>query len=471
MTPLELAYLAPLLLLALTVVVAMLLISFARQHLSVAAVTGMGLAGAFVSSAWHITRPAQKIGFLLMLDASAYFYIAVLCAISLFITLLAYDYFRERQRDPEEFYLLLVLATIGCATLVSASHFAALFLGLETLSISLYAMIGYTYRRERSIEAGIKYLVLAAVSSAFLAFGMALIYARTGRLDFAAFGSVRAQGPWILSVIGFGMMLVGIGYKLAVVPFHFWTPDVYEGSPAPATAFIATASKLAIVGLVLRMLSQMNAPLSHGLFVTLAAISIASMLLGNVLALLQTNVKRILAYSSIGQLGYVLVAFLTARAMATTAATYYIVAYALTTLGAFGVVSVLSTPENEAEEIADLNGLAWRRPGLAAVMCAMMFSLAGIPLTAGFIGKFYVVAAGAQSALWAVLIVLAISSTIGVFYYLRIVLAMFSADEKRMELRSISMGAVLALLAVAALVIFFGAYPAPLISMLRGFMQ
>jgi len=258
------------------------------------------------------------------------------------------------------------------------------------------------------------------------------------------------------------MIIVGLGFKLAVVPFHLWTPDVYEGAPAPVTAFIATVSKGAVFALLFRFFNRIDIHDHPALFVIIAAVAIASMFIGNLLALLQRNVKRLLAYSSISHLGYLLVTLLASGGVAATAAEFYLVAYFITTLGAFGVVTMLSGKDRDADAMEDYEGLAWKKPWLAAVFTAMLFSLAGIPLTAGFMGKFYIIAAGAGSALWSVIIVLVINSAIGLYYYLRIIVSLFTRTEGEVvALRSYSGSIVLAVLTI--LLIWIGVYPVPVI--------
>ena len=240
-----------------------------------------------------------------------------------------------------------------------------------------------------------------------------------------------------------------------------WTPDVYVGAPAPVTAFIASVSKGGMFALVLRFFVEAGGSEKGALFLVLSLIAVASMVAGNLLALLQDNVKRLLAYSSIAHLGYLLVALLAGRDLAVEAATFYLVAYFVTILGAFGVVSALSDDGVEAEAFDDYQGLFWRRPGIAAIFTASLLSLAGIPLTAGFLAKFYVLAAGVDAALWVLVIALVITSAVGLFYYLRVVVAMFSQAESEASPRiSLPAGAVLTALTV--LLIWLGAYPAPL---------
>jgi NADH-quinone oxidoreductase subunit N len=275
--------------------------------------------------------------------------------------------------------------------------------------------------------------------------------------------------PMLLA--GIALMITGIGFKLALVPFHLWTPDVYEGAPAPVTAFVATVSKGALFGLLLRYFRE--SPASGGsVFLVFTIIAIASMVAGNLLALLQNNVKRILAYSSIAHLGYLLVAFQAGGALGGRAATFYLTAYFVTTLGAFGVVAVLSAGDRDADRIEDYRGLFWRRPALAGVLVVMLFSLAGIPLTAGFLGKFYVVAAGAASATWLLLLVLVTTSAIAIYYYLRIIVAIYATEEptavqaERVEPRVHAASRVV-LTVLTGVLFWLGIYPAPLLAVIQ----
>src|SRR5208283_1288015 len=263
------------------------------------------------------------------------------------VVILSFGYLNKHDITCEEFYLLLLLAVLGSMVLVCSSHFASFFLGLEVLSISLYALIAYPKKRIQHVEAGMKYLVLAAVSSAFLLFGMALIYADTGSMTLSVIVSKAAHNAHytLPFVAGLALMIVGIGFKLALVPFHMWTPDVYEGAPAPVGAFIATVSKGAVFALLLRYFTQISFHRFQSVVVAFGAIAVASMLVGNLLALRQNNVKRILAYSSIAHLGYALVAFLAGGTAAVTAVSYYFASYFVTITTAFGIIPVLSSRE------------------------------------------------------------------------------------------------------------------------------
>jgi NADH-quinone oxidoreductase subunit N len=461
--------LLPLIVLAGTSVLVMVGIAVRRSHRSTLGLTLAGLAAAF-GSLWIAAPLApRQVTPLLVIDHYALFYFGLLIAGGFAVALLAYDYLAKVDINREELYLLLLIATTGGAILVASSHFASFFLGLEMLSVSLYAMVAYLRPRRQPLEAGIKYLILAAASAAFLLFGMALVYAGLGTMEFGRMAHMLETGNNVMLISGLALIITGIGFKLAVVPFHLWTPDVYEGAPAPVTAFIATVSKGAMFALLLRYFYRSGAATNHRILLMFIIIAIASMLAGNLLALLQSNVKRILAYSSIAHMGYLLVAFLASGELAVEAVTFYLVAYFITTLGAFGVVSALSTHDREAEDIDDYHALFWRRPGLAGVFTLMLLSLAGIPVTAGFIGKFYIVAAGASSAMWALVIILVVSSVIGLFYYLRIVAAMYASPERDAietgSRISAPAGAVLYMLAV--LLVWFGIYPEPLLRLIR----
>lgn len=464
----------PLVTIAATSVIVMFLIAFYRNHGLTAILTLAGLILAVSSIPFISTMAPRSVTPLLIIDHYALYFMGLIFLASIAVAALSYSYLEIRGGHREEFYLLLLFATLGTAVLAASTHFASLFLGIEILSVSLYALAAYLRHSDRSVEAGVKYLILAAVSSAFILFGMALVYAETGSMEFAQIAS-RAAASGVHGLpftAGLGMIITGLGFKLAVVPFHMWTPDVYEGAPAPVTAFIATASKGAVFALVLRYFSRVDLHAHRSLFVIFTVMAITSMFAGNLLALLQQNVKRILAYSSISHLGYLIVTLLASGPMAVSAAAFYLTAYFVTTLGAFGVVTVLSNKDRDADSMDDYTGLAWRRPWLAGTFTAMLLSLAGIPLTAGFIGKFYVVAAGVGSALWLLVIALVINSAIGLFYYLRIILALYSHPEEKIVAEpalSLSGSAVLAGLTI--ILIWLGVYPVPVIAIIQKTIQ
>jgi NADH-quinone oxidoreductase subunit N len=298
---------------------------------------------------------------------------------------------------------------------------------------------------------------------------MAIIYGLTGTMEFTLLGpkiNDLVDGR-AAALAGMVLLITGIGFKLGVVPFHMWTPDVYEGAPAPVTAFIATISKGAVFALFLRYFTDVSLRDYPHLLLVFTVIAIASMAAGNLLALFQRNIKRLLAYSSIAHFGYLLVAFMSTRPFRVTAVTYYLVAYFVTTLGAFGVVTLLSPKERDADALSDYEGLFRRRPWLAGTFTLMLLSLAGMPLTAGFIAKVYVVAAGVGSFLWLPVIVLVVTSAIGLFYYLRVIAALYKNTRPAPAIApaaTLKGRAVMILLFI--LLIWWGVYPGPLLALI-----
>lgn len=430
MTATELLAALPLLVLATASIVVMLAVAIRRHHGMTALLTLAGLAATLASLPLAAAYVPHRVTPLLALDGYALFYTGLFSAAAFATVLLSYRYLVSRPGVREEYYLLLLLATLGAAVLAASRHLAALFLGLELLSVSLYALIAYPVARLRSLEAGVKYLVLAGVSSAFLLFGMALVYADLGTLEFARMAPLAAgpgRQPYVLA--GLALIVAGAGFKLSLVPFHLWTPDVFEGAPAPVGGFLASVSKGAMLALLLRYFAEAGLYRSSSLAMTITVLAIASMLVGNLLALLQDNVKRLLAYSSIAHIGYLLVALRVGGAFGVEAVTYYLVAYIVMNLGAFGVVTVLSQEgsDGDGDTVEHYRGLFWRRPWLAAAFTVMLFSLAGIPLTAGFIAKFYVLAAGISAGLWLLVAGIVVGSAIGLYYYLRVVVVMYLA--------------------------------------------
>jgi NADH-quinone oxidoreductase subunit N len=470
----DLAALSPYLALSVTAVITMVVLAFYRNHKTTAILTLMGLAISALCISGISSLHPRNVTPLLSIDQYGLFFLGLLVLSGFAIAVMSYSYLEKHEGHREEFYILLMLALLGCSVLTAATHFASFFLGIELLSVSLYALAGYFRHSDRSVEAGVKYLILAAVSSAFILFGMALVYAETGSMAFAEITSAAAgaQVRHLPFLSGVAMIVVGLGFKLAVVPFHLWTPDVYEGAPAPVTAFIATISKGAVFSLLMRYFDYVGIQAFGVLGLIVTVIAIASMFVGNLLALLQTNIKRILAYSSISHLGYLLVAVLAGGPMGHIAAAFYLSAYFITTLGAFGVVTTLSGAERDADQMDDYRGLVRRRPLLAGIFIAMLFSLAGIPLTAGFIAKFYIVAAGIGSALWLVMIVLAINSVIGLYYYLRIIVVMFAPVGSEIDKGpEISRSDSIVLASLAICLIWLGIYPGPAIEFIKLTMQ
>ncbi|MTD42567.1 NADH-quinone oxidoreductase subunit NuoN [Erwinia sp. CPCC 100877] len=477
LTAQHLIALLPLLIVGLTVVVVMLSIAVRRDHFINATLSVIGLNAALLSL-WFVGQAgAMDVTPLLRVDGFAMLYTGLVLLAALATCTFAYPWLEGYTDNREEFYLLVLIATLGGILLANANHLAALFLGIELISLPLFGLIGYAFRQKRSLEASIKYTILSAAASSFLLFGMALVYAESGSLSFVALGKSLADStlhePLLLT--GLGLMIVGLGFKLSLVPFHLWTPDVYQGAPAPVSTFLATASKIAIFAVVMRLF--LYAPLgnSDAVRAVLGVIAFASILFGNLMALSQTNIKRLLGFSSISHLGYLLVALIALQngQMSMETVGVYLAGYLFSSLGAFGVVSLMSSPYrgSDADSLYSYRGLFWHRPVLSAVMTVMMLSLAGIPMTLGFIGKFYVLAVGVHAELWWLTAAVVIGSAIGLYYYLRVAVSLYLSAPQQLNRDAPSdwaftAGGVVVLVSMV-LVLVLGVWPQPLISLVQ----
>jgi NADH-quinone oxidoreductase subunit N len=469
MRTLDFLALLPLLVLSLGAITLMLQIAFQRNpdwSWNIALLTLIATALSCLSAQSH-----GQVTPLLTADDYSQIFSLIFVSATAVVTLLSKDYLHQPE-GSEEYYLLLLLATLGAVVLAHASHLASLLLGLELLGVALYALIAYPDRGKLPLEAAIKYLVLSGAASATLLFGFALLYGATGSLEFATIGqrlsSAAAPGSPIILVTAGVFIFSGLAFKLSVVPFHMWTPDVYQGAPAPISGFLATVSKAAIFVALFRWYLDAGFLNSPPLVSGIAVLAIASMVVGNVLALQQQNIKRLLGYSSIAHMGYLLIVVVAAangtdRQWLVEAAAYYLVAYMTATLAAFALVGMLQSDSDsgEYERVADLSGLFWRQPLLALLLTLAMLSLAGIPLTAGFIGKFYIVQAGVGSALWGMMAALVVGSGIGIYYYLRIVFAMSQASaedgvERRITPLSLGRAVIYVLI---YLMLYLGIFP------------
>ena len=470
MTRLDFLCLLPFLIIAGAPVIIMLVVTISRNFKIIYGFSLVMFMAAFLSL--FIIMPHAPHGFepLLIFDGYGILFLGIIYFTAILITILSYEYLCKHGGEREEYFIILFVSVLGASVLVVAQHFISFFLGLETLSISLYILIAYLKTRDSCIEAGVKFLVIASLATAFLLFGMGLIYAETGSMSFREILPVSGKSGLMspLMLTGFGLILAGIGFKLALVPFHMWTPDIYQGAPVPVTAFIATVSKGAVMALALRLFFSIRGYNDNTLFIIVSAISILSMFTGNFLALKQTNMKRLLAYSSIAHLGYLLITFLTGTASGIEAAVFYIAAYMITTLGAFSVISVLSVQERDADQTEDLKGLFWSNPWIATVLTLALLSLAGIPLTAGFISKFYLVLAGVKSGLWILAFSLIINSAISLYYYLRVIKTMFTSKETVSEIRlPVIANLVLAVIVIG--ILFLGILPSFLTELINTF--
>jgi len=435
MTVSKLMALAPVLLLSLTIIVLVLHASLKRDHKSAWYISALGLMITLWGT-YYASEYAQQVTVLIKVDQWGLLFTGLIVVSTLTTLAISRDVFLSEGNRKEEYYLLILLSTLGAIVLCQSSHIVSLLLGMELMGIAVYAMIAFPEDDALPLEASIKYLILSACASAMLLFGFALLYAATGDLSFAGIGSKVGsayESNSMLVVAGTAMVLSGIGFKLSLVPFHMWTPDVYEGAPTPVTNFLATVSKGAMFVALTRLVLDGQFYQFPSLMFVLTLISVGSMLVGNLLALRQENVKRLLAYSSIAHFGYLLMVIIGFSSFKETeeilglgrdALTFYLAAYILSTLAA--IVVVANVAKEKKAHIDAFTGLFWKQPIQAATLMVAMLSFAGIPLTAGFMGKFYLITLGLDAGLWLLLSGLIIGSAIGIYYYLRLIFAMSS---------------------------------------------
>jgi NADH-quinone oxidoreductase subunit N len=372
-----------------------------------------------------------------------------------------------------EFYVLPIFACAGLMWMASAVDFVMVFVSLELVTIAFYILVSYLRRSEASLESGTKYLVLGALSTGFLVYGITWIYGVTGQFNLAAIAEKlptldQAAAPALL--FGFGLILIALGFKIAAAPFQFWVPDVYQGAPTPVTAFLSVASKAAGFIVLLRVVQTFLVvpALQEKILPLLAVITGATMIFGNLAALPQSNLKRLLAYSSIGHAGYLLLAVVSIGApFAGTAIVFYLAAYLLMTLLAFLVMTIVAQASG-GDDLADFNGLNQRAPHLAFAMLIAMLSLAGIPLTAGFLGKLFIFECAVEQQHWILVILGVITVAAGFYYYLKVIRAMYWQQPANPDAPEIKVGplAKITIALLCALIIWVGVYPGPLLSLL-----
>ncbi|KAB7786866.1 NADH-quinone oxidoreductase subunit NuoN [Methylorubrum populi] len=377
--------------------------------------------------------------------------------------LLSRDYFQRERIDRFEYPILIVLCTIGMLVMASANDLISLYLGLELQSLAAYVIAAFHRDDVKSTEAGLKYFVLGALSSGMLLYGASLVYGFTGTVSFP--GIVTAlNGPTSFGIVlGIVFVAAGVAFKLAAVPFHMWTPDVYEGSPTPVTAFFGSAPKVAAMAMTVRVFIGAFPDVTAVWQQIIVFVSIASMALGSFAAIGQRNIKRLMAYSSIGNVGYALIGLAAGSEEGVRGVVIYMVIYLAMTLGAFAVLLSLRRKDRMFETIDDLSGLSRTHPWLAFCLAAMMFSLAGIPPLAGFFAKFYVFAAAIQAGLVTLAVVGVVTSVVGAFYYLRLVKVMYF-DEAKAPYERIPPGSAIVLGVSSAVVVLFFLIPAPLVA-------
>lgn len=435
---------------------------------------GLALAGlllALGASAWLWQGPARHFQNMVVADSTALFANVIILTAGALGVLLSVGYIERISDSVGEYYALLLLACAGMTLMSASTSLMTIFMSLEILSVALYIMTGFNLKQPRSTEAALKYFLLGAFASAFFLYGAALVYAATQTTDLvqvahflAPLSTPSPMAP--LLPVGVGLLLIGFGFKVAMVPFHMWTPDVYQGAPTPVTAFMSVGVKTAAFAALLRVLASLTSFDKPWLWV-IAILAVLTMTVGNLAALRQSSLKRMLAYSSIAHAGYILVGLTGNNDQAVGATLYYLFAYAFMNIGAF---AVLQTLENNAEMDVDVsapNGLGRRQPALAAVMTIFMLSLAGIPPLAGFFGKLYVFKAAVDAGWTWLVIVAVLNSALSAYYYLRVTVNMFLGSETASGQIVLTPAWNLALIVASVGTVLVGVWPTPWMALAR----
>ena len=390
------------------------------------------LIGAAIASVLLWGRDTQAFG-VIRADNFALFINLVLCVVGVLTVLLSAGVVEREQLPAGEYYSLTLFAIVGMMMMAAATDLLVIFIALEVFSLAVYVLTGMRRARATSAEAAFKYFLLGSFSSAFFLYGIAFTYTITGstRLDQigAAMSQQGAGDPQVLALLAVGLLAVGFAFKISAVPFHMWTPDAYEGAPTIVTAFMSTGVKAAAFAAFARVFLSPLEPLQGQWIPVLSAIAAVTMIVGTVVGVVQTNIKRMLAYSSIAHAGYLLLGIIATNDTGKAAILFYLLAYAVTNLGALGIVAILGTPQEEHDELRDFAGLWQSRPALAGLMTVFLLSLGGFPPTAGFIGKWYIFTAAVQDGHYWLAIIGVLTSVVSVFFYLRIVVMMYMSDE------------------------------------------
>ena len=402
-----------------------------KTHLGGVALAG--IVGALVAAVWLWLRGGDGRAFrdMVLLDGYALFFDLLICYAAALVVMLSMDYLARTGSESGEYYALVLFATAGMMLMASAGDLIVIFLSLELMSLSLYVLAGLFKTRLTSGEASMKYFLLGAFATSFLLYGIALIYGVTGstNLDRVA-ASAAAKGGDPLLLIGLGLLLVGFGFKISSVPFHMWAPDVYEGAPTTITALIATGSKSAAFAALIRVLVVALRGAQPDWAALLWGVAALTMTVGNVVALAQSNLKRMLAYSSIAHVGYMLMGLVAGGTQGAGAVLFYLLAYTFTTIGAFGVIALCARAGEEAVEVGDYAGLARRHPVLAATLALFLLSLIGIPPLAGFVAKFYLFGSAVRAGYIWLTVIAVLNSAVAAYYYLRVIVYMYMHEPE-----------------------------------------
>ena len=464
------AAIIPLLIVALSAIAALLAEAIRQpgERMYISGFGLIGLAGAALASAFLWGRDAQSFG-VIRADNFDLFINMVLCVVGVLTMLFSEDVVEREQLPPGEYYALTLFAICGMMMMAAATDLLVIFVALEILSLSVYVLTGIRRASAAGAEAAFKYFLLGAFSSAFFLYGIAFAFALSGstRLEqlSVAFSAQAAGTPPTVALLAVGLLAVGFAFKVSAVPFHMWTPDAYEGAPTIVTAFMSTGVKAAAFAAFVRVFLSPLEAMQDQWIPVLSWVAGATMIVGAIVGVVQSNVKRMLAYSSIAHAGYLILGVVAANSAGKAAVLFYLLAYAVTNLGALGIVALLGTPQNPHDQLRDFAGLWRSRPGLAGLMTIFLLSLGGLPPTAGFIGKWYIFTAAVQSGHYALAVIGVLTSVVSVFFYLRIVVMMYMTEGTDAVRPHVPAAAMAGLALATAAVFYLGILPTQVLNL------
>ncbi|QCI19744.1 MAG: NADH-quinone oxidoreductase subunit N [Buchnera aphidicola (Brevicoryne brassicae)] len=456
-------------------------ISYSRNHFFTAVFVILSFIAVFFSLFFLTSQVPLDVGILFHIDGYSIFYIGMIIIASISTCVFSYPSLVRYPYNKEEFYLLILISNLGAILSIVSNHMSSLFINIEIMSIPMFGLIAYFNNKKHSLESAFKYVILSSIASSFLLLGISWVYSISGNLSFSSINHVLniiSLNEKLVVVFGIIMILISLFFKLSIVPFHLWTPDVYQGTPSVVLSFFSTVGKISTFGILLHFLSHISSLNNNILYFLLSLITIFSMLIGNLMALFQNNLKRFFGYSSISQLGYLFVVLLVSKnnyLLSLEASSIYLCGYLFSNIAYFGIINLVSNfYNNSVNSISSYKGFFWSEPGLSSILTLVLLSLAGFPMTLGFIGKFYILSIIIKEHLWIVGISFLVSTILGFYCYLRIIINLY------LDPSNILLGQKLNifknwLYAPSAIIIFFsamiililGVYPNPLINFIK----
>ncbi len=467
--PIDLISLAPVLVLSVFGMMVLITDLFIGKNKSILVFMSLiGLLMAAISSLAKFNLPVHSFNGAYVVDHLSVFFTFIFCISSAMAILLSVDFNKREEIKVGEYYSLILFCTVGMIVLASSTDMIMIFLGIEIISISLYILAGVRRKDIKSNEAALKYFLLGAFATGFLLYGMALIYGSTGSTKLSIISKVVSEGQIIsepLMLMGVVLLIIGFSFKVAAVPFHMWAPDVYQGAPTPVTAFMAVGPKAASLAAFYRVMTEAMPELSYSWEILLCIVSVLSMFIGNLGAIMQTNIKRLIAFSSVSHVGYLLIAIIAKSSLSSSSLMFYMLTYAFMIFGVFGIVILLGRKGDENLEIENYSGLAYKHPIIALTMTIFLLSLGGLPPLAGFVAKFYIFSAALKEGYLILVIIAVLNSAISLYYYLKVIVFMYMKEPVKPFNITLSPMTLLVIAISVFGTIQLGIYPDPIISL------